>query len=318
MANLVSVPSVNPASAITATSFSANWNAVTGVTTYFLDVATDNGFTSYVAGFSDQDVGNVLTYSVTGLTAGNIYYYRVRAFNASGTSGNSNIVMVKTIPPSPVEKVASSITATDFAANWNASVGATGYYLDVASDNGFTTFVSGFNNKDVGNVLTHTVTGLTGSTSYYYRIRAYNTGGTSGNSGTINPTTLAGSTVIATAATTITNATFVANWNAYGGATGYRLDVSTDSGFGAGTFVTGFDDQNVNNVVTYSVTGLSGGTNYYYRVKAYDGSGTIGTSGTINVVTLPDAPNSTTASTITEISFDANWNSTTSATGYYL
>ena len=318
LANLVSVPAVNPASSIAATSFSANWNAVTGVTKYFLDVATDNAFTNFVAGFNDKDVGNVLTYSVTGLTAGNIYYYRVRAFNASGTSSSSNIVLVKTIPLAPVEKAASSITATDFVANWDASTGATGYYIDVATDNGFTTFVAGFNNRDVGNVLLYTVTGLTGSTSYYYRIRAYNTGGTSGNSGTINPTTLAGSTVIATAATSITNTAFVANWNAYGGATGYRVDVSTDSGFGVGTFVTGYDDQNVNNVVTYSVTGLSGGTNYYYRVKAYDGSGTIGTSGTINVITLPDAPTSTAATTIAEISFDANWNSATSATGYYL
>jgi large repetitive protein len=315
-----SIPSVIPGSNNATTSFSANWNASSGATGYRLDVATDAGFGSFVTGFQDLNVNNVTTYSVTGLTAGTIYYYRVRAYNGSGTSSSSNIVLVKTIPAAPAEQAASNISTNSFDANWTASTGATGYYLDVATNSGFTLFVSGFNNRDIGNVVTYSVSGLTGNTDYYYRIRAYNTGGTSVSSGTINPKTSAGGTVIASAASVITASSFSANWDSYGGASGYILDVATTSTFTAGTFVTGFQNLDVSAVTTYSVSsGLSAGTNYYYRVTAYDGSHvSLGTSGTINVITLPDAPVAISAGSVTEISFDAKWNAATSATGYYL
>jgi len=74
------------------------------------------------------------------------------------------------------------ITATSFTARWLASAGATGYRLDVAEDSAFTTFVAGFEDLDVGNVTEKLVTGLTGDTTYYARVRAYNEIGTSGNS----------------------------------------------------------------------------------------------------------------------------------------
>ena len=41
-------------------------------------------------------VGNVTGYSVTGLAAKTAYYYRVRVYNGSGTSLNSNVIKVKT------------------------------------------------------------------------------------------------------------------------------------------------------------------------------------------------------------------------------
>jgi len=69
---------------------------VTGATTYFLDVATDNSFTNFVPGFNNLNVGNVTSYNVTGLTCNTTYYYRVRAGNSCGTSGNSNVITVTT------------------------------------------------------------------------------------------------------------------------------------------------------------------------------------------------------------------------------
>ena len=54
--------------------------------------------------------------------------------------------------------------------------GATGYRLDVATRNNFTpnSFVNGYNNLDVGNATSRSVTGLNANTTYYYRVRAYN------------------------------------------------------------------------------------------------------------------------------------------------
>ena len=78
------------------------------------------------------------------------------------------------------------------------------------------------------------------------------------------------------------------NWNASAGADGYVLDVATDSGFGVGTFVEGYENEDVGAVLTYPVThwSISPGTNYYYRVRAYNGNGTSGNSNTITVRTL--------------------------------
>ncbi len=60
-----------------------------------------------------------------------------------------------------------------------------GYYLDVALDNAFTNFLPGYNNKDVGNVISWTITGLEYGGTYYYRVRSRNYCGTSPNSDTI-------------------------------------------------------------------------------------------------------------------------------------
>lgn len=97
-----------------------------------------------------------------------------------------------TPPDPPVATAATSVTSSSFTAHWNASAGATGYRLDVSTSPIFASFVTGFNNLDVSNVLSYAVSGLADDTTYYYRVRAYNTGGTSGNSNTINLTTTEG------------------------------------------------------------------------------------------------------------------------------
>jgi subtilase family serine protease len=95
------------------------------------------------------------------------------------------ITILPAIPPEPVAIAATSITLTGFNANWNAATGAAAYYLDVSTSSTFASFVSGYNNKNTGNVLTYPVTGLIPGTQYYYRVRAANTSGNSSSSNTI-------------------------------------------------------------------------------------------------------------------------------------
>jgi hypothetical protein len=91
---LPSAPTANNATGISTTSFTANWNSVPGATGYYLDVSTDAGFSSFVPGYNNLNVGNVTSYNVSGLTTCGTYYYRVRAYNTCGISANSNIVSV--------------------------------------------------------------------------------------------------------------------------------------------------------------------------------------------------------------------------------
>jgi len=102
-----STPVAGPATNILQTSFYANWKASTIATSYHLDVSTNSGFTSFVTGYSDKDVGNVLTFNVTGLNARTSYYFRIRGINLGGASDNSNVIALKTFstPPATPAKV---------------------------------------------------------------------------------------------------------------------------------------------------------------------------------------------------------------------
>ncbi len=89
-------PSTLSPTAINLTSFTAQWNASTGASSYILEVATDAAFTSPLPGYNGINVGNVLSYNVTGLSCGKTYYYRVRAQNACGLSPWSTAQAVTT------------------------------------------------------------------------------------------------------------------------------------------------------------------------------------------------------------------------------
>lgn len=93
---LPSAPVAIAASGVSTTGFTANWNPVSEASGYRLDVATSSDFSSYVPGYQDLDVGATASQSVIHLAAATAYYYRVRAYNDSGTSGSSNSIRVTT------------------------------------------------------------------------------------------------------------------------------------------------------------------------------------------------------------------------------
>lgn len=100
---LTTAPTATAASEVTASSFNANWEALFGVENYRLDVATDAAFTSIVSGYNNLNVGNVLTYEITGLDENTIYYYRVRGAKTNGTSPSSSTITVLTEASGPID-----------------------------------------------------------------------------------------------------------------------------------------------------------------------------------------------------------------------
>ncbi len=140
-------------------------------------------------------VTDVTTYADTGLTCETPYYYRVRAYNATGDSAYSNVANGTTtacpvLPPTaPTNLSVALVSQTAITLTWtDASDNETGFRLERSPDGSSEWAQIG----TVGaNVTTYVNSGLTPATPYFYRVAAYNTAGDSGYSNVAAGTTAA-------------------------------------------------------------------------------------------------------------------------------
>ena len=170
--------------------FVANWEMIEGAEKYKLDVATDSSFTELLADFQDRDVGNVTSFTVSDVSPGTDYYYRVRAIADGLIGADSDIISVTTFPDEPVAVEATNENALRFTANWQPAEGAKSYQIDVASDQEFENIISDYENFDIGDSNSVTITGLQLNTNYYYRVRSKSSHRLSDYSNTVQTTTL--------------------------------------------------------------------------------------------------------------------------------
>jgi hypothetical protein len=179
-----SAPVATPASFVASHSFRADWRSANGATGYRLDVATNNSFTNYVTGYQAVNVGNALSRSVVGLTASTTYYYRVRAYNGNGTSGNSNVISVTTLSPTgrPVVITNPATLITSHSARLNGTVDPHGLSTTTYFQYGRTTAYGSRtpNQTKTGNNyqnVSANIAGLSAGTTYHFRIVGTNTAG---------------------------------------------------------------------------------------------------------------------------------------------
>jgi len=146
------------------------------------------------------------------------------------------------------------------------------------------------------NVTTFSDTGLSSNTTYIYRVRAYNS---NGNSYYSNESTAATATIPPVApgglgASAVSESQIDLTWtDNSANESGFRIERSPDGSSGW----TEIDTVNAD-VTTFSDTGLSKNTQYYYRVRAYNGAGESAWSSNADATTndmIPQAPTSLTS-----------------------
>jgi Invasin, domain 3/Domain of unknown function (DUF4214) len=239
---------------------------------------TDNGNGTYTATFTGTEVGS------TAITA---------TIDGNAVTSTLPIITVTASQPSATTGAATAITST--TVTLNATVDPRGsattmsfVYGTTANLNSGTAATAGQSLGDGTSVVSESavVTGLTSGTTYYYRVVATSTGGTTDGSILSFTTTASVSPPVATTetATAVTSATATLNASAdsEGSATTVSFAYGTSPTLSSGTTTT--VGQAIGNgtapvSVSAVLSGLAPSTTYYYEVIATSAAGT--TDGTI-------------------------------------
>ena len=291
------------ATSITTSGFTANWDAAATATTYKLDVSTSNDFSTLVSPYNNYDVGNVLSYPVTGLSPGTTYYYRLRGVNTNGQGPNSNVIEVQTpvtpVVPTVTTQAVTSIDLTTATGNGNITD------LGVPNPTQYGVCWSTSTNPTTGNskteegtasatgAFTSDITSLISGTTYYLKAYATNIAGTSyGNE--VSFVALSTPTIQASYITfpNVQNTQMSVNWTVGNGANRVVFAIQTGSGgsltalpvdgttytanpvFGDGTQIgtSGWFCIYNGNGTDVTVTMLTPNSNYRFMVCEYNGS----------------------------------------------
>jgi len=309
----VSVPAAPTVSqsGATTTSITISWAPVTGATGYYIyrSSSSTGTYTLLTTGTLGP---NATSYTDNGLTIGTTYYYKVAAYNGGGTGSQSIYITAETIPGVPTGLKTMSASSTSITISWSAVTGASSYFIYRSG-----TLAGTYTQVGTSTTTSYTDTGVTASANYYYKVAARNSGGTGSQSDAslLQNNGSAPSAPTGLMTTAATSSTVTLTWNAIPGVTGYYVYRSSSS---TGTFTQVGNPTSA----TYTDTGLSLGTTYYYKVAAYNSSGT-GLQSSVYAATQYSSTNTISITgtakagqTITVTTTGDGWSSTSYSWGY--
>ena len=214
------------------------------------------------------------------------------------------------LPAAPTNLAANTVSSSQINLTWTDNANnESGFRIEQSTDGtNFTQIATAGSNA-----VSFSVTGLSASTTYFYRVASFNSAGDSGFSNTASATTSAPPTSVPAApsglnATAVSSSQINLTWtdNA-NNESGFRIEQSTD-----GTNFTQIATAG-SNAVSFSVTGLSASTTYFYRVASFNSAGTSGFSNTASATTsgppapVPAAPSGLSATAVSRTQINLSW-----------
>ncbi|MGH9879689.1 MAG: fibronectin type III domain-containing protein, partial [Nitrososphaerales archaeon] len=274
------------------------YNGGPAITGYRIDVKAGAG--SYAP--LSSNTGATTTFSHSGLTTGTTYYYKVYAINSVGTSAASSESSAtptssssSSVPNPPTNLIATQASSNQINLSWAApssSSPITGYKIEEKIGTGSYSIIV----QNTGNTNTaYSRTGLSSGITYYYRVSAINSAGTSNPSNEATPgQTTTGvpnpPTSLSVAASSSTQLTLT--WTAPSGPaiTGYKIEVRVGSSGNYNVL-----NPNAGTTTSYTHSGLTTGTTYYYKVSSINSVGTSSAAEASGKPTSSNVPTSLTS-----------------------
>jgi fibronectin type 3 domain-containing protein len=281
------------------------WNVSSGATSYHIKRSTTSGAETQVSAPASN------SFTDTGLTNGTKYFYVVSAVNAATESANSAEVSATPVLPAPAIPMGLAAIAgnAQVSLSWTASAGATSYHVKRSTTSGAETQIS----APTSNSFTDTT--VTNATKYFYVVSAVNSTAESANSNeaSATPTAPARSPATPSGLAAIGgNAQVSLTWNASAGATSYHVKRSTTSGTETQISAPASN--------SFTDTGVTNGTKYFYVVSAVNSVGESPNSTEVNATPVQPAPTvpANLAATPGNAQVNLSWSASTGATSYHV
>ena len=189
------------------------------------------------------------------------------------------------VPAAPSNLAATTVSSSQINLSWTDNANnENGFKVEQSTDGTTFTQIAML----TGNTVSHSVTSLTASTTYHFRVVSFNDAGNSNFSNTASATTLAPPPPLPAApsgltATTVSSTQINLSWtDNSGNETGFRIERCKNAN------CTNFVQvgQVGANVTTFSSTGLTKNSTYNFRVRAFNAAGNSAYSNTATAKTL--------------------------------
>src|SRR6267378_3392877 len=275
--------STGGASSVTPTSATLNGtvNPSGRTTTWFFEYGTS---TSYGSKTPAKDAGSgtspvAVSGQVTSLTTGRVYHFRLVATSDAGTSRGSDATFTTAVAPTVATKSASSVrdsTAT-VSGTVNPNGQATTAYFEygTSASYGAKTAAKNVGSGRTASTVSMPVSGLAAGATYHFRIVASNaTGASAGSDQTFATTGPPAVRTGSTTGTTPTGSTLTGSVDSRGHSTSWNFEYGPTTSYGLRTSTRSQSSSGGARSVSETITGLTGGTSYHFRLVAKNSSGT--------------------------------------------
>ena len=268
-------------------------------------------WTDICATLNDANCPSKTSYTVTGLTNGTAYRFKVRAVNSVGdgsASPESDAITPATLPPAPGKPTGTAgnqSVALSWTSSGNGGSAITRWQYQKKSGGGYGSWTDICNTGQDGTCpskTSYTVTGLTNATAYKFKIRAVNSMGDGSASPESEAITPAATLPPAPGKPTGTagHQSVALSWTSGGDGgseiTKWQYQKKSGGGYGSWTDIcVTLTTPTCPSKTSYTVTGLTNSTAYRFKVRAVNSVGDGSASSesdaiTPVVVTLPPAP----------------------------
>ena len=247
------------------------WAAVDGAAKYEIYRSTQQS-----TGFTLLGTTTSTNYVNTGAAVGKTYYYKVRALNVDGAAGAYSSTVsgaAKAVAPAAPTVTMTYSDGGKPKLTWSAVSGATSYRVYRSESRG-----TGYSLLGTTTSTSYVNTGAAVGKTYYYRVKAVNSAGTSAYSNIVSGTarTPAPAAPVLKGGTSSASGKPQLTWAAVNGAAKYDVYRSNSAD---GTFSkVGSTDK-----TTYVNTGAVKGVTYFYKIRAVGASGASGFSNTVAI-----------------------------------